>query len=130
MSQPYHRVAADLTAEFRNVRPVDVPSQPAKNAQSALVRAMGQHDFVAFAECRTSRSGAHHVRVPPSFGISFAAPGLQSKLRPVHKPRFFQPDFRCFLFTRYAGGIPLRRFLIIKPLRFQSGGLGRRLQGA
>src|SRR5260370_34693251 len=79
MSQPYHRVAADVAIALVNVRPGDVLFQPDKNAQRARVGALGQHDFVTFAECRTSRSGAHHVRVPLLFSISFAAPGYGRK---------------------------------------------------
>src|SRR5712692_11876060 len=68
-------MAADVAIALPDVRPVDVLFQPEKNAQRARVGALGQHDFVTFAECRTSRSGAHHVRVPLLFSISFTAPG-------------------------------------------------------
>src|SRR5579884_3827745 len=75
MGQPDHRVAADGTIAFPNVRPVAVLLQVEKNAQSALIRAPGQHDFVTFTEPRSSRLCAHHVRVPPLLSISLAAFG-------------------------------------------------------
>src|SRR5260370_12015609 len=70
MSEPGHRVAADGAIAFRDVRPLDVLAQPEKNARGALVCTIGQHDFVTFLECRTSRFSAHHVCLPPSFSIS------------------------------------------------------------
>jgi hypothetical protein len=69
MGQPNDRVAADGAIALRDVCPVHVLPQPEKNAQRALVCAIGQHDFVTFAKCRTSRSSARHVRAPPSFGV-------------------------------------------------------------
>src|SRR5439155_16919688 len=64
MSQPYQRVTADLAITLPNVRPVDVLFQPEKNAQRAWVGALGEHDFVTFAECTASMSSAHHIRIP------------------------------------------------------------------
>ena len=58
----------------------------------------------------------------------FRGAALWSKLRLVHKPRLFQLGFRRIFFTCQTRGIPLRRFLIVEPLRFQGGGLGRCLQ--
>src|SRR3954452_2709191 len=69
MSQPYDRVSADLAVALRNVRPVSVASQPDKDARRALIGAMGQHDFVTFAECRRSSLSARHIRLPRWFGI-------------------------------------------------------------
>jgi hypothetical protein len=47
MGEPDHRVPADVTLAFHDVRLVDV-YQAEKDAQSALVCALGQHDFIAF----------------------------------------------------------------------------------
>ncbi len=62
----------------------------------------------------------------PSF--SSAARASRPELRLVHKSRLFQLGVCRFCFTRQSGSIPLRRFLIVEPLRFQSGGDGRRLE--
>src|SRR5947209_9769027 len=75
MGQPYHRAAAYSAVALPDVRPVGVLLHVEKNAQSTLIRALGQHDFVTFAERRTSRLCAHHVRVPPLLSISGGAPG-------------------------------------------------------
>jgi hypothetical protein len=62
MVQPSHRVATDDAIALRNVRPVDIFSEPDKNAQSALVCAIGQDDFVAFPEYSSNPFLARHVR--------------------------------------------------------------------
>src|ERR1017187_79313 len=85
MGEPCHRMAADAAIALGDIRPVDVLFQPEKDTRSALVCALGQHDLVTFAECRTNRSGAQHVRLPPSFGGSSTAPELWSKLRLVKR---------------------------------------------
>src|SRR5579871_1562447 len=63
MSQPDHRVAADVAIAFPDIRPVGVFLQVEKNAQSALIRALSQHDFVTFTKPITGRLSARHVRV-------------------------------------------------------------------
>jgi hypothetical protein len=50
MSQPFDRVAAYVAIRLRDVRPVSILLKPEEYADSALVRALRQHDFVAFAE--------------------------------------------------------------------------------
>jgi hypothetical protein len=54
MRQPFHRVTADAAITLGDVRPLDVFSQPEKNAGSTLVGAIGQYDFVAFVKCVSS----------------------------------------------------------------------------
>src|SRR5579871_2682619 len=75
MSQPHHRVAADGTIALSDVRPTGVLFEAEKYAQRALIRALGQHDFVTFVECRISRSSAYQDCGPPSFSIFLAALG-------------------------------------------------------
>ena len=75
MGQPYHRVAADVAIALRDVRPVDVLFQPEKNAQSALVCALGQHDFVTFAEYGPAGRVLIMFVYLLLFSISFAPPG-------------------------------------------------------
>jgi hypothetical protein len=79
MGEPCQGMTADAAIALRNVRPVGVLSQPEKNTRGALVWAMGQHDFVTFAEYRTSRSSAHMFVYLLLFNISFAAPGYGRK---------------------------------------------------
>src|SRR5579871_4124188 len=62
MRKPSHRVAADGSITFGNVRPVSIVSETDKNAQRALVGALGQHDFITLVECRAGRSTTDHVR--------------------------------------------------------------------
>src|SRR5689334_11020013 len=68
MSEPDHRVAAGGAIAFPDVRPVGVLFEVEKNAQSALIGALRQHDFVTFPECRISRFDAH-LGVPPSLSV-------------------------------------------------------------
>jgi hypothetical protein len=62
MFQPCDRVAADAAIPLCDVGPVGVCAQPEKNTRGALVCALGQHDFVAFAESGSYRFIAHRVR--------------------------------------------------------------------
>ena len=61
MSEPCHRVPADPTVVFGDVRPFDIRSQPEKDTHSALVGALGENDFIAFMEGDSNGFSAHHV---------------------------------------------------------------------
>ena len=124
MGEPRHRVAADAAVALRDVRPVDVLSQPEKNTRSALVCAFGQHDFVSLAECRNSRMWAYHVRVTPFVRHVYHLLRLRPEVRLVHEPGPFKLGSLGFLVRRYPLGIPIRRFLFVEPSRFENGGLG------
>src|ERR1044071_132696 len=78
MAQPSHRVAADGAIALRNVRPVDVFSEPHKNAQSTLVCAVGQHDLISFVEYSANRFLADHVSNILRFARFPIAPRLWS----------------------------------------------------
>src|ERR1035437_10405823 len=100
MAQPRHRVAADIAIALRNIRPVGVLSQPEENTQGTLVRAFSQHHFVAFAECRTSRSSARHVSC-----ISFFRHSLP-------RPRCYGRNFGLFRSEEHTSELQSRQYLV------------------
>src|SRR5690242_20545707 len=60
MCKPLHRVAARAPVTLSNIRPAGVLPELDKDTERALVRAFGEHHFIAFDECRFSRFIVHH----------------------------------------------------------------------
>ena len=50
MGEPCYRVTPNVAIALRDVRPVNVTSQPEKNTKGALVCARGQYHFLTLAE--------------------------------------------------------------------------------
>jgi hypothetical protein len=57
-------MAADGAIAFSDIGPVGVFSQVQKDANCALVSALGQHNLITLAEFRMDTSSTDHVRAP------------------------------------------------------------------
>jgi hypothetical protein len=57
-------MAADGAIAFSDIGPVDVFSQVQKDANCALVSALGQHNLITLAEFRMDTSSTDRVRAP------------------------------------------------------------------
>src|SRR5207247_10518783 len=91
--------------------PVDVLSQPEKNTKCARVCALGQHDLLIFAECRTNKFSAHHVRVPSSFGISPTCPLTMVETSACSQASPFQAWLSLLLLHSLSGQHPFAALL-------------------
>src|SRR5690349_17193589 len=74
MCKPLHRVATYAPISLPNIRPAGVVSRRDKDTERSLVRAFGEHHFIAFDECRFSRFIVHNFLTPRSCFPKHAMP--------------------------------------------------------
>lgn len=77
MREPRYRMITNSAGLLPNMRPVDVLVETQKNPWRALIRSLGQHDFVTFVKWSGHFRGSHIFRFPQARdtanGITLAA---------------------------------------------------------